>query len=396
MAESNKYFSLLASGIFKRKFSKKVIKIMGSSAIGSVKHIYYNDDTIELQDYETIPKVLRHFGHLISRLKLEHSFVFDSKIKHINRYINLYCDSMVDFDVHSANEDFFHEMTKSFERVENLVIRGRFKSLDSKTLNLNELYPAMKRLSLRNVKVFDFSWTHLQHTNLEYLSVDVSQNVDAKMAAKYLSEADAHIIIKNNPEIRSITLGSITQNLLKLVARDLQRLEQLALEEYDEWNPNFEHRNIFFSNVKRFTMKSGSHSVPENLKFASLEEFEADGFPKYCTRWIDFIINTTSLRKVRVDARHIKNSELLRLARANLKLSEISLMCANDVSDDTIINLIKNSKNLRRVHLKKFLLPNTDFADTRSLNSHTVKILVQGLNREWLVHETDYEIILER
>lgn len=396
MAETSKYFLSLAVGVFKRKYSRKSIKIMGSFAIGSVKHIHYNDDSIELQDYETIPKVLRYFGHLIRRLQVEYYVVFDKEIKNINRNINLYCsDSLIEFDVHSGHEDFFDDMTKPFKNVKLLTIRGRFNSLDSKTLKMNELYPAMKRLILINVKVFNFDWIYLRHSNLEYLCVDVNQNADENMAAKYLSEGDVDTMIKSNPQIRTLRLGSITQNLLKLISKDLPALENLELEDYDEWNSNFEHRNILLPNVKFFKMERGSHSIPDNIAFPCLEVFESDGFPDYCTRWINFIENNKNLRKVRVYQHHIRNSELLRFARANLKLEEIALMCANNVEDGTIIKFMENSKNLRKIYLNKYIMPNTGSADNRSLSS-TAENLRKQFSTEWMVHETPFQIFLER
>lgn len=397
IAETNRIFSRLAADVFRRKFSKKTIKIVSSSSIGSMMHIFNKNDNVEIQDYETVPKVLRYFGHLITSLKVEYYFVFDSEIENINRIINLYCsDTLMDFDVHSGHEDFFDEMTKPFKAVKSVSVRGRYNSLGSKTLKLNELYPEMINLTLKNIKVFDSSWINLNFPHLKYLCVDVSQNTDPRMAANYLSEADVDRFIKNNQQIESVRLGSITQNLLKMVAKDLPNLINLELECYDEWNSNFEHRVIRFDNVKRFTMEGGSHSVPENIAFTQLEEFQTDGFPKECTRWIDLIENNKSLRKVHVYERYIKNSEFQRLAQAHSNLIEISLMCGKDVQDETIAMFIKKSKQLTKMHLGKYVVPNSGFSvDQRSLNS-TSKVLHEKFGDEWIIYEHNLDIFFER
>lgn len=396
VAETNKDFSHLAAFVFQRRYSNKTIKIMGSFSIGSMKHIYYTNDTLEIQDNETVPKMLRHFGHLITSLKVEFYFVFDSEIKNINRNINRYCsDSLVNLDVHSGHEDFFDDMIKPFNAVQSVSVRGRFNSLGSKTLNLNELYPAMINLSLKNIKVFDFSWINLNFPHLKHLCVDVSQNTDPRMAANYLSEANVDQLIKNNQQIESIRLGSITQNLLKMVTEDLPNLKNLELESYDEWNSNFEHREIRFDNVKRFVMERGSHSVPETIAFSQLEEFQTDGFPNECTRWIELIENNKSLRKVYVLERYIKNSEFQRLAAAKLHLIEISLRCAKDVEDNTIATFIENSKNLTKMHLRKFIVPNSGLADRKSLKSTSINLRTK-FGGEWTIRERDYDIFFER
>lgn len=397
IAETNKNFSYLAADAFRRKYSRKTIKIMGSFSIGSTKHIFYKNDEIEILDHEIVPKVLRNFGHLINSLRVDYTFLFESEIKNINQHINFYCsNTLINLDVHSGHEDFFDNMTRPFDRVTNVLVSGRFNSLGSKTLKLNELYPAIVNLTMKNIKVIDSSWVNLNFPHLKYICVDVSQNTDPRNAANYLSEADVDQLIKSNPQIESIRLGSITQNLLQMLANDLPKLEHLELESYDEWNSyNFEHREVRFDNVKRFEMESGSHSVPENITFNQLEEFKTDGFPDDCTRWIDLIKNTKSLRKVHVYERYIRNSELQRLAKANLQLIEISLWCGRDVEDETIVMFIKNSKQLMKLHLVKFTAPNSGLVHLTSLR-HTANTLRQKFGDTWIIRDFDSDIFLER
>lgn len=397
ISETNKNFSYLAADVFRRKYSRKTIKIMGSFSIGSTKHIFYKNDEIEIQDHEIVPKVLRNFGHLIKSLRVDYIILFESEIKNINRYINFYCsNALINFDVHSGHDDFFDNMIKPFGRVTNVSVSGRFNSLGSKSLKLNELYPAMINLTMKNIKVIDSSWINLNFPHLNYLCVDVSQNTDPRNAANYLSEADVVQLIRSNQQIERIRLGSITQNLLQMLAKYLPKLEHLELESYDEWNSyNFEHRKIRFDNVKRFEMESGSHSVPENITFNQLEEFKTDGCPNDCTRWIGLIENNKSLRKIHVYERYIRNSELLRLAQANLEMIEISLWCGRDVEDETIAMFIENSKQLMKMHLVKFTVPNSGLVHLTSLK-YTANTLRKKFGDTWIIRDFDSDVFLER
>lgn len=400
LAETNKHFANLAVNVYRRKFASKTVTIVTPFTTNKNLLYYYfaqlRDDGITIQYMDAVSQMLKHFGHLIPNLHLQYAFHYTDEYEEINKLINLYCvETLTSITIQIHKKSFFDSFTKPFKRVENVEIYGDFNTLGNYELSFNQLFPAMRRLYLGDVKVLDRSCIDHEFPHLEDLTVYLATSNEL-----CFNEAETEKLITKNPQIKNLKLISSSQSLLRFVAKHLPNLERLTLVWYQE-KPiaNLNVIEMHFENLKTFRMEEGSHSMPINITFGNLVEFESDIYPKDCSRWLDFVVRDKNLKRLqvigiedRLEERLLSNVEILRLAAARTNLNEISFKCEENVKDESIVKLIENTKQLKILKLEKDVY---GMVNPRSFVT-TAKILQTKIGGEWSVHETEWEIELKR
>lgn len=229
IAKTSSEFLFLVQNVFRRKHSKKVIKIF-DSYLRSNSSVSDNGEAIFIYNYNTILNVLKNFGHLISKLKTE--YIHGYKIGTVNmievsRLINLYCaDTLVEFDITNLYNDFFEPMSKPFKMIEEVSVRGKFHRLGSLTLTFDELFPVMRHLSVKYVQIVDKSSSDRQFLRLQHVDILISRLDDSTL----VREIDVENMLRKNPQIRNLTLRHSSLKLLEAVNKYLPNLKQLQLK----------------------------------------------------------------------------------------------------------------------------------------------------------------------
>lgn len=344
--QTNHHISMLATDVFKRRYSKKIIEIVDPKLIA--KNVLDGNEVIYLSSYDTISPIFKQFGTSISKLRIVYSSCGNDSdinlINSINDLITSKCSqNLVQMEIASYFESFFDGMTRPFERVKNLTIDGHFNKLGNAHLSLVDLFPAVKRLTLPYIKTVDKSGIDHKFPRLEHLHVSIF-NADDPLR---LTEADVENLLRKNPQIRSLILGCTSQTFLKTVNDLLPNLENLVLELFITFRNSDNAGTINFKNVKIFTMSSAFHTGPNYIHFDNLEELHTDAFPGSGNWGIEFAKKTKSLQRLYIDRGCVGCTELDMLASANLHLTEISMELCLSVDKEKIVNFVRSNPQMK-------------------------------------------------
>lgn len=387
LSETNTHLLSLAEYIWRCRFAKKSVFFPGLfSSFTSNSNVSPNRNYIMIDHFPTSTKLLKNFGHLISSLKISNYYMPKDCAKNIYKLVNFYCSkTLTEFSISNVLANIFDEFEKPFEKVENVILEGSFDILGNSIHGLNDLFPAMRCLTIGAVNIHNMSWIDIQFNHLERVQAHVFAHISDTPGL--VNEAEFEKLLKNNPQIRSLNLKYVSPKLLKIVADRLPYLESLELENYNELDISAEESyNFHFEHMKNFSIKMSLHSMPNNISFGNLEVFHTSRFPKPCRRWIEFIENNKSLKKFSTAT--IKSADILRLSRADLKLNEIYFeCCSEDVEVRNIIDLIENSTELKRIDFK---------VESSQILNEIVNSLKNTFNNVWTITDFQSKVSMER
>lgn len=338
IAGTNGHFSKLAADVYRRKHSKKVLKLIDPFIVGH-DNILETKDTIYIRQIHTILRFFEYFGHVITNMVIGFSSsnihpINENSINAIAESINFYCfESLIEFKVNNYHKTFFDQMKMPFRKIEILSIRGVFNSLSSKTLAFNELFPAVDHLTLTHVEVLDLNCIDFEFSSMKQLSVEICQhNNPHRFTEEHFSK-----LLKRNPQIQSLTLGSSSRSFLKNVSESLPNIEHLGLFHYFPFHAE-PKETIIFENVKNLTVFSSAESVPKYVEFKKLTELHTENIPiLYNNKWVEFVEKSPFLNKLYVENGAIDNEQLARLAAMDLILTEASFNLELNVVDEIIV-----------------------------------------------------------
>jgi len=341
----------LAEDAFKRKYSQKVFKIvdpvrMGFDDIQEVINVVY------VRQYGEILRLLKYYGHLITKLSIVYSQYpqFGGvNMAPIIKYVNTYCNNnLIEFDL-TINSDYmevFDKMTKPFKQVKKLSLCGKYNKMASSTLSFDDLFPALRSLSLKYIQVHDKSNFDYKFPHLKHLYVEIGQSDKTRF-----TEDDVEKMIMTNSHIQSLKLGRCDMKMLKIVSEILLDLESLQLVSFINFHHFKNDERIVFNNVKYFSVVGQFDGILEYVEFKNLTEFHIIGSPSYYGNWIDFIAKNPHLKILSVQKTHTTGSELKRLTELNLNLAEISLSLNHNVEYETIADFVRKNENITKIEL---------------------------------------------
>lgn len=174
IAEANAHLRPAAADVYKRKFDKTVVEIVGPSngtlwelliADANEKPLKVCNNTIQIQDSKTCLQYLRYFGPFIRKLSIPYK---DSKIKqYIHEYMNDYCAETL---IHIKFLDMKHmdvdQFPKVFPKIKHVTfVRCYF---DNKWSSFLKLFPNLRRLTVSD----GYSFIEKPFKDSEYLSIE--------------------------------------------------------------------------------------------------------------------------------------------------------------------------------------------------------------------------------
>lgn len=386
VAQTNRYFALLAEYIFKRKHSHKIIKIFDSNAnIGD--DTLDGGDIIQIQSVRNILAFLRHFGRSILHLEIVYNSnateLADSRL--INERISLHCtESLVKIGIETYNRSFFDRMTRPFKHVEDVTIRGLWKTSNNSVIHFNEWFPAMHRLHLSIVQIPNRDCINQTFSNLEHLTVEA---LDFKGSTSF-SDTDLIMIVKKNPQIRSLKLGRYSRQLLVNINDLLPNLENLELIHYILNNDPESTSAINFEHLKTLTIYPGYNSISNNFRFGNLVELHTDTYPSVKNWWTDLLRDNQNLTGLYLNRGCANDKTLKEILSAKLKLIEISLTICRDDSYGHVIDFVQRSEQIKKFHFLKY------YPDV-SLKL-LAQVLMGAFPKDCKITRTNQKVYLER
>lgn len=400
MSQTNQYLRALAGAEVKRKFSEKTILVYDPHANKAPNDFYCGGQNILIQNVNTLKNVLQRFGTLLPRLKLEYTYnpcsLFDVNMnakdtdklyRSVNAAINLYCaESLVDLQISSIYDNIFEEMEKPFTQVESVTLKGNFKKLSNSHLTFDELFPALRRLSLQYVEIHNKTLVEINFPNLEYLSAGIFDYDDPHR----LTTTDMEKILRKNPQIRRLKLQRSNQYLLRIVSELLPNLEKLEIEDHNNNTPNEpqDENKISFENLKVLTLFSIFSKLPKNVSFEHLEELHTEVFPG-CMSWgRNLLIKCSHLKKLYLEKGCVESEMLKTLIPVEAKLNEISFRFCGNVGVTDIIQFVRDNHQINKMNFEMFDIMNSLKSVTHALR--------KDFNHGWIITEGNYRISIER
>lgn len=319
---------------------------------------------IRFKHLPTIARVLRHFGHVISNLGITNHETLSYKIaKKLYQMINFYCaDTLTQLSMENQSNDFFALLEKPFKKVERLTLAGEFFDLNSSKFSFRELFPSLRKLDLRtNLELTE----HMPH--LEALNGDCGKSK--------IVESLKEVILKN-PQIRKLNLNSVTSEWLNIVSNHLPNLEELEI--WTSCVDTSDQITYNFPNVKKFSQTGYFASC---FKFGDLEELYIFATEEESYKLIQFALDYKRTLKKLTIIPTLMDSDILRLANANLSLIELNLVCFNGVSVESIVELIENNKHLIKLTIS-FGGP--------ELQRKVFEFIREQFKNEWKIENSSY------
>lgn len=379
LTKTNKYYANFAGQIFGQRLAKAnvIFNTLNRSELGITEKTSHDLRWIKIQNTKVAFDILKRFGRYIRFLKIEsseqkHLERGPNEISEVYNLIQEHCsESLLSFHYKATKDDnFFEHVKRPFKSVQNVLLEYDVIGLGNDRLNFQQIFPALRSLHINMVKIDDAS--ALTHHFPCLINVIVA-SLDA-----YVNHAIVPELVRKNPQILSITLDNIFENVLRDVATNLVNLEELTLCNILEDNLN---TNIHFEQVKIFRVCSPSEpSMPANIRFSDeqLEEFDAN-IDSHDHKYIDFIERNRNLKKIHLYGHYgLDRNDTERLASANLSVLEMSLYCWIEVDVEILVRLIKNSKQLTRFHIKIDSNERTQEDFTETLRS--------SLENEWILN----------
>lgn len=391
IAEINEYFSILATDVFRRKYSTRNITLADFSKcknlakvqpdIGLISailtsigknpkkwehsHCVFNDH-IEIYQVEETLMTLKHFGHVIQQLNILYFNMEENDAKIIAEYIDKYCTkTLIHIGFASHYQSIFQYLNVPFQMVENVSFQNSISYIKNEALPMNDLFPVLRHLTLcsfESAAIDNFYIvSHLPH--LEHLTFD------AKHSYSHFEEIVQ--LIKKNPQIQSIDLKDITPRFLGSIASLLPNLKMLALlarfDNIDE---------IHFENVTKFEA-TRSLMAPENISFSNLDELWIKCDENQCDKWRVFVEKYRNLRRLHVRSSSISNDQFERLTNLpNLEDVSVFLLDEHLIGIETVVKFMESHGKLKSFQLN-------------SCKEIDKEILYGKFQREWKI--IDYE-----
>lgn len=389
---TNRSTSKIVTTELKDRFARKLVYLSIRYQEYSEERIHESNNRITVVGTKSILEVLSKHGNTIRKLKVHpelNKISYNGEWHTVNEFIEQYSsETLLDFDMSGPTRTYSIVFSRSFAKVENLTLTTIKHLMDASHIpaNFTNIFPALRSLTVRSNKLVNTG--SLKCPLLEQLTVDVRSNNDEDST----SHAMTIQLLRENPRIQSLKLATVSSKLLKAVAdEELPNLEYLEILGYHA--TSISTFDFHFANVKRFRFDDffGNWQWPSNISFDELEEFEVAEINEN-SHFVDFVIQNQSLRKFRIlENSFIENKDILRLAALKSSVTEMILVCANSVQEESVIHLIENRTELVRLELNV----NRSFKIFESLVDK-LRNLFEG---EWNVNVSTYQekkIILEK
>lgn len=309
-------------------------------AMAAFRYKYSNTQML-IRDGDEISNTFKHFGHLIRKLKVETYFRTEPlKLELIGKLVSNYSsESLLDIDIERNAEKLLEHITKLI-RVRSVTLqKSLLHSQSQNILRPNELFPALRRLSMHCMEGDSLAYFDCYMPHLEYVSVTEYRNNNSLLLE----------IIAKNPQIRSIYLWGVDHAFVQRVNTLLPQLETLTLSSYIIETTN----NIEFNNVTTFFLKYRTTS--DNLRFPRLKTLHVECYSDYYGKYHDFLNEHKHLSHLYLS--NYDPSESLQQLTANLSnLEELTIepRRLSTMRSNVILEFLSGHDNVMQLNVINF------------------------------------------
>ncbi|XP_055307887.1 uncharacterized protein LOC129572012 [Sitodiplosis mosellana] len=338
LVDANETFSRFATDVYKRKHSIKHV-LMFDPKNESNASIFESDGFIWVEHYGTALRFLKFFGHFIQKMNIHYTinYIAETDPKELNSYINLYCsDTIQSLTIEGTTQSLLDQITKPFKAVESLTISTRIENIAS----FNRIFPAVRYLRLTPVYMEDKSSIEQWFPHLEHLYIQLDQ--------ESLSLSDYGTLLLRNPQIKKLSIWKCSPEFLYTVNEIVPNITNLSLVDYNPYNES-SYRNTVFKHVTFFSLLNSDGHVPKNIFFEELTQLQLHSTST--EDWILFAERNPRLEKL--DLARVDDEQFKRIITVQKNLVEAKLRFAEDVSDEHVLEFIRNNRNASQIQFTR-------------------------------------------
>lgn len=285
MGKTNQYYASLTVDLFKRIYSNKPFRILiRTSVIGDIfdtlEPLEYSGDEVIVSDMQLFENLLKTYGHNIKKVHIEYmkprnvdrGSARPSQSNEVQKWLERYCsESLIELIISNFTSNPLSGITNIFSNVKTVLFDGVSATINglnfNKGLKLNEIFPAVRRMSLiiqnGQYPYFCVEFHHLEHVAIEY-RYSVSQ------VQRAVDTMNMNNFFLKNPQITNLHFSYASLSYVKKLTNMLPNLHTLALVLVPH-NFNF-NDDICFGKVRKFSIIADE--LPVNIIFDQLEEVE--------------------------------------------------------------------------------------------------------------------------
>lgn len=416
VAEVNAQFSMVAADVFRLKYSHYQIEVsddfsqpndklnkpyellsvaglkIDTDTIGRVLRriglqkeihdepkLFLYGTSIILDDYNAILNTFKHFGHLITRIKLIYYTYRDFQLNVIGSLISKYSsESLVEFECENCGLKTLASITKPVINVETVTFSESFVGDASGTLSLSDSFPAIRRLNLDLRSGKGFSYFVCQMSHLDYVSLS-----EIPFTFGTTDDSFENMIMKN-PQIRDIDLFDISPEFVPKVVAHLPQLENLTLSHFRLWNGSIE-----FESVKRFAMDCEYNSgSPKNLHFPNLHTLSIEFNKRQFGEWLDFVTEHNHLKELHLKHAQLSDSQFQQLTANLQNLVDMTLWYLSGrfesvaLGINVIVEFVKSHKQLKQFNVINYPKSSRETLQEQLKHEWNTKVIGNGLSFE--------------
>lgn len=333
------------------------------------QRVFVYNDCIFIYDLNVALDVFKYFGSVIQKLNIE-CLIESSKWEILSHSINKYCiESLIQLDLGSVNQNSLQQFTATFKNVEEFSIEIANEQKNFRILN--EMFPQLRRISLKMNWEGDYSFVDCLLPHLEHVTIAVNTNTWIDEQIDLLAnEATIESMMRKNPHLRSVDLNNFSIDFVKSLEQLLPNFERLTLSSF-----NLNDEIIQFENVKEFQIKNCKLLSPTQLTFANLQTLRLDYNHNQFEQWLNFFRMNKNVSQLEFDIESVNlpSTQLDTLVAELPNLTEITVKNLFPLAIEVIVQLIKNNSKLRKF---KYIFYETDEDALR-----------ESLEYEWKIRE---------
>lgn len=326
--------------ISKYHVNEKLIRIAHSE-----NHLDANQ--ITFSKYETITRLLKFYGHLITKLEVSGTFFNIKQIEEIVRYIERYCcESLIELRLLYAGEYLLNAASRTFDKVTSLVLKSYDDYL--KKPDLLRIYPILERLTLAVGKSFKLPIIeeHLPSLkNLEFFELN-----------RFVNDSYLESFLRLNLHLNSLSLNRVpTLNLSRFLVQNLPKLHKLGIN-YDynplvitDWHSDH-NETVHFKTIKQLNVKIENNHFFNRfpITFEYLETLDIV-LTSYHNVPLDLIEQNDKLAVLSIPLRFVQNFQQILDAIRNLRRLEELTTNWDDTIRADLIQLMTDNTNLQKI-----------------------------------------------
>lgn len=363
LSDTTKKFAIATRLAYASNFGDKRVIFFGFKRNGSIEiegnDIYMKNLTLSL-------KLMRQFGDLIKKLRIDYWTIPTEEFKELDRYIDMYCTkSVLDLNIIIGYSSWsLNHFSKPFTKARKIVLNAML--CHSSWTDVNEIFPNLSDLKLFAIKGNEVMSANIP--NLNSFDVDVD-NVQ-----------DLRTWLQKNPQLRTLRVtGKVLEfEILEIICRFPQ------LEHFDllvctvKFPVSYAgSQSIDFKHMKKFEVNSQclKQLINKNvsMSFDQLEELKI--FNAFDTKFIDFVRKYPSITKFTTGVGPTKVDEIVGLARALVSVVEISIG-STTISMDNAIEFVNKCKFLKKFAFK--MVKNVDEIEYESEDESECRRVLQS------------------